>query len=393
MLTSQNWQDSLKESLNLLKEKNLYRSLEPVDSPTDRIIQIAGKSFLNFSSNNYLGLANHPKVKKAAAKASLQWGAGSGASRLISGDLKIHRDLEEKLARFKKEESALLFSSGYLANLGVVTALLDEKDLVLADRLNHASLIDAARLSRAKFWVYRHKDATSLDQLLSRGKSYRKKLVMTDAYFSMDGDVAPLDELLRVCEKHDAMLMVDEAHSTGVFGKTGSGLTEHFGLSGKIDIVMGTLSKALGSVGGFIAGKKMLKDYLINRSREFIYTTAPAPAASGAALEAIRIIESAPFLRKKYWENILFVREELKSEGFDLLGSEGPIIPLLVGDTGKTIRLKEFLKKEHIFAPAIRPPTVPKNTDRIRLSITAGHTQEDLGKLLNVLRKAKDKIL
>ena len=392
-LKSRNWHQSLKEKLGLLEEKNLRRGLQSVDSPAGASILIEGKLFLNFSSNNYLGLANHPKVKDAAAQAALEWGAGSGASRLISGDLKIHRDLEEKLARFKKDESALIFTSGYLANLGAVTALAGEKDLVLVDRLNHASLIDAARLSKAKLRVYPHKDVSTLNKLLERGGGFKKKFVVTDAYFSMDGDVAPLDKLLEVCEKHDAALMIDEAHSTGVFGKNGSGLAEQFGLSGKIHVVMGTLSKALGSVGGFIAGKKVLKEYLVNCAREFIYTTAPAPAASGAALAAIKIIEAQPLLRKKYWENILFVREGLSALDFNLFDSEGPIIPIFIGDTAKTLRLKEFLRQKGIFTPAIRPPTVPKNTDRIRFSVTAEHTNGDLSQLLAVLKKAKGKFL
>lgn len=389
MLKSPNWQDSLKESLDALKEKDLYRSIEPVGSAAGAHVRIGNKDFLNFSSNNYLGLANHPKVKRAAIKAIRQWGTGSGASRLISGNLHIHGELEKRIARMKHEETALIYSSGYLANLGAVTALVGEKDLVLMDRLNHASLIDAARLSKAKLWVYPHKDAGTLDKLLHRAKDFEKILVVTDAYFSMDGDVAPLDKIFEVCEKHNAMMMVDEAHSTGVFGKNGSGLVERFGLSGKIHVAMGTLSKALGSVGGFIAGKKTLREYLINKSREFIYTTAPAPAASGAAIEAIRIIEADKSLRNDYWTNILYLRNGLTALGFDLMSSEGPIIPMLVGDTKKAVQMKEFLKKEGIFAPAIRPPTVPKGTDRIRLSVIAGHTKRDLDRLLKALEKAR----
>ncbi len=393
MLKSPNWQDSLLESLNVLKEKNLHRSLESADSATGPRICIDQKELLNFSSNNYLGLANHAKVKQAAVRSISEWGTGSGASRLISGNLKIHTDLENKLAQFKKEESTLIFSSGYLANLGAVTALVDEKDVVLIDRLNHASLIDAARLSKGKLWVYPHNDAGALDKLLARAKNFGRRLVLTDAYFSMDGDIAALDKLTEVCKRRDAMLMVDEAHSTGVFGKNGSGLTEQFGLSGKIDVVMGSLSKALGSVGGFIAGKKVLREYLINRSREFIYTTAPAPSASAAALEAVRLIETQPSLRKKYWENIFFIRNGLKELGFDLMNSEGPIVPLLIGDTNKTLKMKSFLRQQKIFAPAIRPPTVPKNMDRVRLSVTAEHTKDDLKYLLDVLKKARREIL
>src|SRR3989338_10862330 len=347
-----------KNELFDLKEKNIYRSLEVLNSSNSATIQIGKKSFLNFSSNNYLGLSTHPKVIEAAQSALAKWGTGSGASRLISGNLQIHEELEKELADFKGEEAATVFSSGYLANLGAVTSLLDERDVVLVDRLNHASLIDAARLSKAKFWVYPHKDVSELAKLLGRTKEFRRKLVLTDAYFSMDGDVAPLDKLVEICREHQAQLMIDEAHSTGVYGKSGAGLSEHFGLQGEIDIVMGTLSKALGSVGGYIAGKRTLREYLVNRSREFIYTTAPSPTASAAALQAIRIVRKSSGLRDKLWQNIRFVREKLAELGFDLMGSEGPVIPVLIGDTKKVLEVKEFLLKEGIFAPAIRPPTV-----------------------------------
>lgn len=393
MVKNPNWQESVNQRIAALKEKNLYRSLKVVESAPGPVICIDGRKLLNFSSNNYLGLANHPKIKQAVISAVRKWGAGSGASRLISGSLKIHLALEKKLARFKKEEAATVFSSGYLANLGAVTSLVGEKDLVLVDRLNHASLIDAARLSRAKLWVYSHHDVKALDRLLDRGKNFEKKLVLTDSYFSMDGEVAPLDKLLEICKRHDAMLMVDEAHATGIFGKNGSGLTEQFSLSGKIDVVMGTLSKALGSTGGFICGRAVLKECLINCSREFIYTTAPVPAASAAASAAIGVIENQPLLRKRYWENILYVRAKLKNLGFDLGCSEGPIIPLFIGDTKKTLSIQRFLMRQGIFAPAIRPPSVPKNTDRIRLSVTADHTQDDLNCLLSVLKKTRRNVL
>ena len=382
-----------KNELFDLKEKNLYRSLEVLNSSNSATIQIGKKSFLNFSSNNYLGLSTHPKVIEAAKSALEKWGAGSGASRLISGNLGIHEELEKELAGFKKEEAALIFSSGYLANLGAVTSLLDERDVVLVDRLNHASLVDAARLSKAKLWVYPHRDVAVLSKLLSRAKNFRRRLVLTDAYFSMDGDVAPLDKLLEVCRDHDTILMIDEAHSTGVYGKTGAGLSEHFGLQGQMDIVMGTLSKALGSVGGYIAGRRILREYLVNRSREFIYTTAPAPAASAAALQAVKIVQKSPDLRDKLWRNIHSVREKLTELGFDLMGSEGPVIPVLIGGTKKVLEAKELLLKKGIFAPAIRPPTVSKGTDRIRISLMATHTKAHLEELVAILKKVQKHLL
>src|SRR3989338_8420890 len=382
-----------KNELFDLKEKNIYRSLEVLNSSNSATIQIGKKSFLNFSSNNYLGLSTHPKVIEAAQSALAKWGTGSGASRLISGNLQIHEELEKELADFKGEEAATVFSSGYLANLGAVTSLLDERDVVLVDRLNHASLVDAARLSKAKLWVYPHRDVAALSKLLSRAKNFRRRLVLTDAYFSMDGDVAPLDKLLEVCRDHDTILMIDEAHSTGVYGKTGAGLSEHFGLQGQMDIVMGTLSKALGSVGGYIAGRRILREYLVNRSREFIYTTAPAPAASAAALQAVKIVQKSPDLRDKLWRNIHSVREKLTELGFDLMGSEGPVIPVLIGGTKKVLEAKELLLKKGIFAPAIRPPTVSKGTDRIRISLMATHTKAHLEELVAILKKVQKHLL
>ncbi len=389
---------ALKKELKSLKVAGLHRAPETIHGFRGSQIRIGSDWLINFSSNNYLGLAQHPWVIQETAVAIKKWGTGSGASRILSGNLQIHRQLEDRIASFKNEEAALIFSSGYLANLGAVTALLNETDLVLADRYNHASLIDAARLSKAKFRVYPHRDITALEKLLaaapaSGGKGTRRKLVTTDAYFSMDGTVAPLNKILEVCRRHGASLLVDEAHSTGVFGRTGRGLTEHFGVSGKIDVVMGTLSKALGSVGGFIAGKAILKETLINRSKEFIYTTAPSPAASAAALASLEFIEKNPNLRKKLWINIDRARRGLSEAGFDLMDSEGPILPILIGDTKKAVAMKAFLAKEGIFAPAIRPPTVPKGTDRIRLSVTAQHSESDIERLLNALKKARAKLL
>ncbi len=383
--------DALQQELDGLKEKALYRSLRNISFQSGSRIRIDRKLFINFASNNYLGLATHPRIAGKAAEAARVWGTGSGASRLLSGNLSIHAELEKKLAAFKGEEAATVFSSGYLANIGVVTALLNEKDVVLVDRLNHSSLIDAARLSGAKLRVYPHRDVSGLDRLLAGARGFRRRLVLTDAYFSMDGDIAPLDKLLEVCRRHDAFLMIDEAHSTGVFGKNGRGLSEHFGLTGKIDIVMGTLSKALGSVGGFVAGSATLREYLVNRARTFIYTTAPSPSASAAAIASLDLIQKEPGPRQKLWDNSHFTRDGLKALGFSLMGSEGPIIPVLVGDTRRTLRFGEFLRKEGIFAPAIRPPTVPKGTDRIRLTVTAAHERKDLEKLLAVLKKATAK--
>lgn len=375
------WTD-LDSDLKRLKKLQLYRDPEVFSSPSQLI---------DFSSNDYLGLAHHPRVVRAAKNSVQKWGAGSSASRLLSGNLQIHADLEKALARFKKEEDALVFSSGYAANLSIVTSLLNEKDVVIMDRLNHASLIDAGRLSRAKFWVYPHLDMDALSDLLKRTGSFRRVLVATDAYFSMDGDVAPLNHMLELCESHGALLMIDEAHSTGVFGEGGRGLTEHYQLSSKIPIVMGTLSKALGATGGFVAGDQVLKKWLVNTARPFIYTTAPTPAASGAALEAIRVIHAEPQLRKKLWNNVSHVRESLMELGYDLMHSIGPIIPIRAKGAAHALEMKEFLKKAGFFVPAIRPPSVPRGTERLRLSISSAQGKPEIEALLKIFKKMRDK--
>lgn len=373
---------ALKKDLTLLESSNLLRKPPIVDSFRDPRV-------VNFSSNDYLGLSRHPHVIQRSREALKEWGAGSGASRLLSGNLRIHEDLERRLSLFKKEESCRIFSSGYLANLGAVTALLDERDLVVADRLNHASLFDAARLSRARLRIYPHKNVDRLREILERSKGFRRRLVMTDAYFSMDGDTAPLDRILEICRKFGSFLMVDEAHSTGVFGRSGRGLTEHFGIHGEVDVVMGTLSKALASVGGFVTGKRLLIDTLTHRAKPYMYTTAPSPAASAAALAALEVLQKDPAIRKRLWTNIHRLRKGLLGAGCDLMNSEGPILPVLVGDTKKALSMQAHLLKEGFFAPAIRPPTVGRGTDRIRLSVTAEQSPEDIDRLIKTFVKMR----
>ena len=381
----------LEKEIQELKLRSLYRCPETVESLNGSRMCLGARTLVNFSSNDYLGLSRHPLVIQKASEALADWGAGSGASRLLSGNLALHEELEKRLALFKKEKAARIFSSGYLANLGAVTSLLNEKDLVLSDRFNHASLIDAARLSKAKFRVYPHGDTTSLDRILAGSAGFRRKLVVTDAYFSMDGHVAPLDRLLEICRKRGAMLMIDEAHSTGVFGRAGRGLTEHFGLSGQIDVVMGTLSKALGSAGGFVAGSSSLVEILTNRAKGFIYTTAASPAASAAALAALGVLEKQPQRLGELRAKALRLREGLCGLDFDLMDSEGPIVPIRVGDSKKALLFKSFLAEEGYFAPAIRPPTVPKNSDRIRLSVTASHSDAEIDGLIAAFKKLKNK--
>jgi 8-amino-7-oxononanoate synthase len=377
---------ALDAELRAAEEKSLYRSPDLFSSKKkDKSLGPC----VDFSSNDYLGLSHHPAVLKAASAALRKWGSGSGASRLLSGNLKIHSDLESSLARFKKEEACAVFSSGYLANLGALRTLAQEKDVVILDRLCHASLIDGARLSRAKFWVYEHRDVSQLAGLLARARSYRRRMVVTDAYFSMDGDIAPLPELTSLCEKTDSILMIDEAHSTGVYGKSGRGLTEHFGVSGRVPVVMGTLSKALGSVGGFIAGNRSLRESIVNFCRPYIYTTAPSPAASAAALAAVKTVTREPSLRKRLWENVGRMRAELGRMGLDLMGSEGPILPIRVGDPARVLLIREKLKQKGFIVSAIRPPSVPGGTERIRISISAAHSTSQINRFLETLKKMR----
>lgn len=363
------------EELELLKGTGLYRKLRTIEKTDGRTIVIDGKPYLNFCSNNYLGLANHPAVVAAAKEAIEIFGAGSGASRLISGNFSIHDKLERKIAEFKKREAAIVFTTGYTANLGIVSALLDEKDTVIIDRLNHASTIDACKLTRAKLQVFPHRDMPALEKILVKSQNFNKRLIITDSVFSMDGDLAPLPEILELAKRHKSLVMIDEAHATGVIGATGRGLEEYFGVMGETDIVMGTLSKAIGSLGGFVAGPRNLIDYLRNKSRPFIYTTAlPAPSAA-AALAALEVIEKDNKLLDK-------LRMNLRS-----FSSSVPIIPIILGSAEKTLEISDKLFARGILLSAIRPPTVPKGKSRLRLTVCAKHTKEDLDCLASSLRE------
>ena len=377
---------NIQAQLDLLREKSLYRHLRGIDSPQGSHVFIQGTRYVNFSSNDYLGLADDEALKTAAQAAIQKWGTGSGASRLVTGSLKIHHDLEERIAAFKQEERGVIFSSGFQANLGTIQALAGSEDTVFVDRYCHASLIDGARLSGARLRVYPHCDMDRLGELL--GKCDKgQKLILTDTYFSMDGDVAPLPELLEMARRHEAILLVDDAHAVGVMGPEGRGLTEAFGLQGQIDVVVGTFSKALGSQGGFVVGQKSLIEFLINKARTLIYTTGSSPANSAAALRAIELIQADGSRRQRLWENVRYLREGIAQLGFDLLNSEGPIIPLILGETSQALHFSKTLEGEGILAPAIRPPTVPRGTDRVRLSVTAKHSKDDLDHLINTLRK------
>lgn len=380
-----------REELERLKEAGLLRFMRRVESEQGPRVIINGRSHILLAGNNYLGLADHPKVRQAAIEAIRRYGVGSGASRLISGNMTLHEELERCLAHFKRTEAALVFSTGYMANLSLLSCLIPEDGLLLLDRLCHASLIDGARLSGRPYRIYGHRDLNKLARLLKRKPPQKPALIVTDGVFSMDGDIAPLPQLLSLAREHGARILVDEAHATGVLGKHGRGTLEHFGLDepGEELIQMGTLGKAIGTFGAYIVGSRDLINYLINKARTFIYTTALPPAICAAAMAALDLIEKEPERRVRLWENRHHLHEGLRTLGFDTLDSETPILPVLSSNSYKAVRLSEMLFDQGILAPAIRPPTVPKGTSRIRMTVMATHTPTDLKQVLETLAEAK----
>lgn len=368
----------LKSDLDKIRSQGLWRSLRRVDTPTGAEYVLEGRRVIGLCSNDYLGLANEPRVVAGAREAVERYGAGSGASRLISGNLAIHEELEARLAKFKRTQAALLFNSGYHANLGVIAALMGPGDVIYSDELNHASIIDGCRLSRAQVRVYRHADMQHLSDLLAADETVKgRRLIVTDTVFSMDGDMAPLPDIVAIARRYGAEVMVDEAHATGVIGKGGRGAVEHFGLTGQIFVQMGTLGKALGSFGAFVAGTRALIDTLINRSRTFIFTTALPPAACGAALAALDIVEKEPARQARLWSLTAAYRSALREAGFKVPG-DTPIVPLIVGAAEPTLAASQQLFERGFHVQAIRPPTVPEGTSRLRTAVTAAHTQEQL---------------
>lgn len=381
-----------KVELERIKTSRLFRSIKRVSSDQSSRIMIDGREYISLCSNNYLGLANHPALKEASIAAIQNYGTGAAASRLASGNMNLHEQLEEKTAVFKGTEVALAFNTGYMANSGLLQAIAEEGDALFSDALNHASIIDGCRLSRAKVFIYHHRDVEHLRSLLSGASGYRRKIVVTDSVFSMDGDIAPLHDIYKMAKEHDALLVVDDAHATGVLGKRGSGSFEHFGIQrgDGVDgvIQMGTYSKALGSFGAYIACSREVREYLINKARTFIYTTALPPAVVAASTAAIEILQEGNELLRKLWENTEFLRKGLMGLGFNTLNSETPIIPVFVGDIEKTILFSERLFENGVYAVPIRPPTVPIGSCRIRTTITAVHTMEDIRFCLEIFERA-----
>jgi len=376
------------KQLDELAARHLTRRLTPLHSGVGPAVEMAGRQILLFASNDYLGLAMHPEVIQAAVEATQRFGAGAGSARLVSGSLPPHQELETALAQFKGTEAALTYGSGYLANIGTIPVLIGRGGLILADRLCHASLIDGCRLSAADFRIYRHNDTDHLRSLLAARRQTRRTLIVTDGLFSMDGDLAPLPELNRLAQEYEADLYIDDAHGTGVMGPHGRGTVEHFGLEAQIPLQMGTLGKAFGSSGAYIAGPSTLIQYLMNTSRSFIFTTAPPPSMAAAATTAIRIIQREPERRARLWANRERLFTGLTQLGFNLSPSVSPIIPILVGSAETALSFAEHLLAEDIYAPAIRPPTVPDATSRIRVTVTSEHTSSHIDQALAAFQRA-----
>ena len=385
----------LNHRLDAVRGQNLFRDLRRVDSAQGPRIEIGGKTFLNFSSNDYLGLANDPVLKEAAIKAVEKFGAGAGASRLICGSLTPFHELEESLANFKRTEAALTFSTGYATSLGTLGALLGKDDIIILDKLVHASIVDAAKLSSAKLRVFRHNDLNDLaDKLkwaetISKAGSGKRKveiLVVTESIFSMDGDAAPLREIVALKEKHGAWLMVDEAHATGIVGENGRGLADELGIGGQIEIQMGTLGKALGASGGYICGSRALIDCLVNRARSFIFSTAPVPAAAAAAKAAIQFVQSSKgeSRRKHLRARIAEFQSQIANRKSQIPGA---ILPFILGDESKAVAAAAKLREQSIFVPAIRYPTVARGKARLRVTLTASHSANDVSTLTHALEQ------
>ena len=365
------------ERLDELRQRGLYRRLRLIEGPQGPTVTLDGRPVLLLCSNNYLGLADRAEVREAAAEAALHWGAGSGASRLISGNMEPHLELERRLATFKGFEEALLFGSGYLANSGIIAALAGPGEVVFSDELNHASIVDGCRLSRAETFVYRHGDVEHLAWGLRQARG-RGSLIVTDGVFSMDGDVAPLPDLLELARRHGARLMVDEAHATGAVGPGGRGSVSAAGLSGEVDVVVGTLGKALGSYGAYVCASAELVEFLVNRARSFIFSTAPPPSAAAAATAALTVLESEPELVDRLQGNARLLRRSLAAEGLDPGSSATQVVPVHVGEAEATMELCELALEKGVFAQGIRPPTVPEGSCRLRLTAMATHRGEDL---------------
>jgi len=373
--------DFVEKEIENLKKENRFLKPRILQSAQEPVSIIDGKKVINLTSNNYLALANNPLVKKVAIEAIKKYGVGTAAVRTIIGTMTIHRELEKKFAAFKKAEDAILFQSGFTSNVAVCQSLMSsEDDLLISDELNHASIIDGARLAKSPRMIYRHKDIKHLKEILEtpQARKARRKLIVTDGVFSMDGDIAPLDKIVELANKYDAIVMVDDAHASGVIGKQGRGTVNHFGLDGKVEIQIGTLSKAFAAVGGYAATTKSLRDYLGSVARPFLFSSSQPPSVAATCIAVLDILLKNPEYLKKLWENTSFFKEELKKAGFNTGESETPITPIIVGDSEKAVKFSKMLFEEGVFALSICYPTVPRGKERLRTIVTAGHSIKDL---------------
>jgi glycine C-acetyltransferase len=379
----------LRDELEELKRQGLYRSLFELQSAQEPVSVINGRRVINLSSNNYLGLTTHPRLKRAAIEAIERYGVGSSAVRTIIGTMTLHEQLERKIAQFKGTPAAITFQSGFTTNVACCQSLMtSEEDLLISDELNHASIIDGARLAKAPRQIYRHRDMAHLEQILrTHGKGRRRILIVTDGVFSMDGDVAPLPDIVELAEKYGAIVMVDDAHASGVMGPNGRGTPSHFGLTDKIQIQIGTLSKAVAALGGYVACSQELRDYLIHKARPFLFSSSHPPSVAATCIAAIEVMLEEPERIARLWEHTRYFKGHLKEMGFDTGQSETPITPVIVGDTAKAMRLSDRLFEEGVFAQGIGYPTVPRGKERVRTIVTSEHTRDQLDEALAAFRK------
>jgi 8-amino-7-oxononanoate synthase len=387
----------IKSLLKAVREHDLYPTIRTVSSAANPEVVVDGKKVLSFCSNNYLGLATHPKVIKASQEAAKKYGTSCGGSRLISGNLELQEDLEKEIANFKSTEAAIIFMTGFMANTGTIPALMNEiniyglprfaqrKNIIISDELNHASIVDGCRLSKAKRFVYKHRDMQELEKILKKNKR-KRKLIITDGVFSMDGDIAPLPKIVELAQEYNSMVMVDDAHATGLLGKDGGGTIDYFDLHGKVDIVLGTFSKAFGGIGGFVAGSQALIDFLRIRARQYIFSSALPPGTAAGIIAAIKEAKADPTLRKRLWKNVKQMREGLQALGFNTLDSKTQIIPVLIGNEEKANKASQFLFENGIFIPCIRWPAVDQGKARLRCTVMATHTSEQINQALAVFK-------
>jgi len=383
----------LGDQLNELKQKGTYFKLRVLEDEQDAVCTFDGRRVINIASNNYLGLTTHPKLREAALEAVKKYGVGSGAVRTVAGTMKIHMELEEKIARFKNVEACVVFQSGFTANAGTVSAVLGKEDFIVSDELNHASIIDGARLSRAKILVFRHKDVAHAEEQLASVKDQPgRKLIITDGVFSMDGDIGPLPGLCDLAEKYGAIMMVDDAHASGVLGRNGRGTVDHFDLHGRVDIQVGTLSKAIGAMGGYVCGTRDLIEFLYHRGRPFLFSTSHPPSVAATCIAAFDVLEQEPERIQKLWDNTNFFKKELGNLGFNIGGqntpkSETPITPIIVGEGRLAMEFSRELFKEGLMATGIAFPTVPEGKARIRTIVSAAHSTQHLQQALEILAR------